>query len=1287
MFQKVISFIILILLTTSCNQEESQKSNEKSSINSLKEVHDLFKDPPNQFRSAPLWVWNDLITKDQIDQQLNDFKTAGIGGVFIHPRPGLITEYLSDEWFSLCNYTVQKGIEIGLDVWLYDENSYPSGFAGGHVPAEMPESYNKGGGLKLEIFKKLPENADSFFLILKKQGQNFIDITDKLDEEKNKEGDYYLYTKKYYEKLGWHGGFSYVDLLHEGVTEKFIELTMTGYKNAFGKEFGKTVPGIFTDEPNIVSPGGLRWTPLLFKEFENRWGYDLKVNLPSLDHEIGDWKKIRHNYYDTLLELFIERWSKPWNAYTEENDLNWTGHYWEHGWPNPSHGADNMAMYAWHQMPAIDILMNEYSEYVNAQFGNVRSVKELSSVANQMGKTRTLSETYGAAGWDLRFEDMKRIGDWEYVLGVNFLNQHLSFVTIEGARKRDHPQSFSYHEPWWKNYKVQTDYFARLTLALSSGKQINNILIIEPTTTAWMYFSDNVSNNKFASIGPDFQKFVLTLEKYQIEYDLASENIMKDIAKVKNEKFVVGERSYDIIVIPPTLENLDKATFELVKTYLKNGGKVVSFNGIPDHVDGKTNNELKSIVEKNPKQWIETNAISDLQSYNLKASKSIRFQQPEMISGKLFHHRREFEDGQLLFLVNTSLEKWSKGTFSIKGKSVKEFDLSNGDVNPYPNKTNGNSMEIEFDLPPAGSLLLTISDSPAKEIPVQITGKARLINSFDKLRIEKKEPNVLTLDYCDLKLDGKIDKDIYFFNAADKVFKHYGFDGDPWNSAVQYKTSIIDKNNFSNRSGFEVSYPFMVDESVDVTSMQVVVEQPNLWQVLINGKKVTALPSIYWLDRKFTVYNIGKYVVKGENKITLNVSKMTVFTEIESVYILGDFSLKPQKKGWKLVPSKLLDLGSWKDQGFPFYSNNVSYTRTYSIKNKVKDKRYIIKLIDWNGSVAEILINNKPSGIIFSSPYELDITDKVTEGENEISVVVSGTLKNLLGPHHFGNDRGSVRPASFANASAHIPSGNQYDFIDYGLFQDFLFIESEGSPKKVYWKTEHVSKPVFKTKDSISVEKPILVSITNQTDGAEMRYTLDGSDPNRSSKLYVKPITLKKSVIVKVRAFKNRFISSPIVQHKYFVIKKKQKVSKDHKYQNGLEYSYYEGIWSKIPEFELLTAIRKDKIDDFNLDNLERRFANFAMEFTGYIKIDQSGIYDFYVNSNDGSILYIDDILIVNNDGVHGSTERKGKLKLDAGLHSIKLHYFDGGGSQTLEINYKGPGISRQKIPIEKLFY
>ena len=103
-----------------------------------------FADPPAAYRSAPLWVWNDKMTREEIKRQLEDFKARGIGGAFIHPRPGLITPYLTDEWFSLCAYAVEVGKGLGLKIWIYDENSYPSGFAGGHVPAAIPDAARSG---------------------------------------------------------------------------------------------------------------------------------------------------------------------------------------------------------------------------------------------------------------------------------------------------------------------------------------------------------------------------------------------------------------------------------------------------------------------------------------------------------------------------------------------------------------------------------------------------------------------------------------------------------------------------------------------------------------------------------------------------------------------------------------------------------------------------------------------------------------------------------------------------------------------------------------------------------------------------------------------------------------------------------------------------------------------------------------------------------------------------------------------------------------------------------------
>jgi hypothetical protein len=276
----------------------------------------------------------------------------------------------------------------------------------------------------------------------------------------------------------------------------------------------------------LGAAGAPHWSDHLPQAFRQRWGYDLLDHLASLHLPVGDWKRVRHNYFQLLLEQFIERWAKPCYEYCERHNLEFTGHYWEHGWPDASHGGDNMAMYAWHQRPAIDNLMNQYSEDVNGQFGNARTVKELSSVANQLGRRRTLCEAYGAGGWDLRFEDMKRIGDWLVVLGVNTLNEHLSYITIRGTRKRDHPQSFSYHTPWWDDYHVMADYFTRLSAATSHGQQINRILVLQPTTAAWMYQPDPSTRDAMMDIGRQFQDLSNALERAQVEYDIGCEDIM-----------------------------------------------------------------------------------------------------------------------------------------------------------------------------------------------------------------------------------------------------------------------------------------------------------------------------------------------------------------------------------------------------------------------------------------------------------------------------------------------------------------------------------------------------------------------------------------------------------------------------------------------------------------------------------------------------------------------------------------------------------------------------------------
>jgi hypothetical protein len=1000
-------------------------------VESFARLRQLFANPPSEYRSLPFIVWNGEVNEPDLDRYMADYQAQGSGGVFIHPRPGLVTEYLSDRWFSLIRYTVDNATKRGMVAWLYDENSYPSGFAGGHVPATMPESWNQGQGLLPEKLKQVDAaNASKYKLILKRDGNGYRQVT---AAEAATPGDYYAFSLAFYPKQAWMGGYSYTDLLKPGVTEKFIEVTMRGYEKAIGRDFGKTVPGIFTDEPNINAPArrSLRWTPDLFEQFQKRWSYDLSVNLPSLYEEVGDWRRIRHDYYGILLELFIDRWAKPWRKYTDSKNLAWTGHYWEHGWPNPTHGPDNMAMYAWHHVPGIDMLFNQFAEEVNSQFGNVRSVKELSSVANQMGTRRTLSETYGGGGWELRFEDMKRLGDWQYVLGVNLMNQHLSFGTMMGARKYDYPPSFSYHAPWWNQYHSINDYFGRLSLALSTGEQVNRTLVIEPTTSTWMYASPGTANARLMEIGKTFQSFLNSIEGMQAEYDLGSESIMKAHGRIDGKRLAVGKRAYDLVVLAPGTESLDAAVVKLLAGYLGAGGTVLSFVEPPARVDGKIDPKVAQLASQHEARWVKAESLADPAAKQRLLTAGIT-----NVAGKLFHQRRRTTDGEILFFVNSSLEARASASVAFAQPSVIRLDLFTGARETFP-LTGG---KAAIDLAPGGSLLLFASKTPmqAPAPPAQLALAA--VETPAPLAIKRTAPNAIRIDYMDLEIGGSTSQDVYFYPAQEKVFKHFGLETNPWNHAVQYKTTVLDKNKTMPDGGFAATFKFEVDPRLDVSTLRAVIERSQLWEVTVNGKPVKPTPGQWWLDRTFAVYAVGPYVRPGANAIRIETRRMTVHHELEPIHLIGDFGVVAKEQGWKLTSLAPLTLGSWKEQRLPFYSDAMSYTRTVSFSKIPQQAK--LALGKWGGTAAEVKVNGKSAGVIGCQPYETDIAKLLRAGANQVEVVVYGSRKNLLGPHHGKITRGLSSPWSFRNAPEKQPAGAAYDLDAYGLLEDFKVTSS-----------------------------------------------------------------------------------------------------------------------------------------------------------------------------------------------------------------------------------------------------
>lgn len=1008
----------------------------------LETVTALFANPGPEYTSGPLWVWNDMLTEEQVVQSLDVLSQQHIKQVWVHPRPGLMTPYLSDAWFKLWEATLAAARERGMLVWIYDENSYPSGFAGGNVPEQMPESRGLGLTLRQEDKIKLPHK--DVLAAYRKTPQGYVDVTEELSRAaKVSEGDFMIARIEQAAPSPWFGGKTFVDLLRPGVTEKFLQITLDAYKQHFGVDFGTLIPGSFTDEPHLKPCGDIHWTPDFPEQYRQRWDEDFLAGLPYLREDSAEGRRFRHHYFYVLNRLFVERWAKPYFNYCAENNLEFTGHYWEHEWPNCASVPDNMSMSFWQQRPGIDTLFNQYDEGPHAQFGNVRAVIELASVARQGGRTRTLCEAYGGSSAEMRFEDYKRIGDWLQALGVNTLNEHLSHISLRGARKRDYPPTFSQHSPWMASYHVLVDYFSRISAALSQGQQTNRCLILEPTTTAWMHHF--IKNDRLAALGEGFQRLVTNAAKAQLAFDLGSEAIVEEsgsLTQIEGKTALqVGKCAYTAVVIPAEMENINTPVATLLKEYLDAGGKVFScaVPELPSHLDGSPSDECAGL--RNHANWIcipEGELVSRVQDYT---APSLRVTLAKDNKGIVYHHRRQLSDGDILYIVNSSNENPATGTITASGAAVRKADPETGDISVYPaSQSTDGTLSASFSLPPCGSLLLFVDHAviPAGEglsTPVPEAGVPVPAGPIQARRIDD---NNLILDYVDVTAGEKTASSIYWKNAAEITFKENGLRGNIWDHCVQFRDELL-QTRFPAESGFRASYHFKIEEAVP-PSLFAVIERADLYTVTCNGVPVTPGSDGWWLEPGFPKISLKDCAKVGLNELIITAGPMTIFHELEAAHLVGDFSLKPGEKGFAVVPATLFGLGPWKEQGLPLYGHRVAYSATVDVAQPAG--RYIITLPSWNGVVAEVLVNGKTAGNIYRQPMECEITEHLKDGANLVEVVICGSLRNPLGPHFGEGSVGLTHPGSWNKApESGPPPGADYFAVDYGLFAPFQILQ------------------------------------------------------------------------------------------------------------------------------------------------------------------------------------------------------------------------------------------------------
>ena len=226
--------------------------------------------------------------------------------------------------------------------------------------------------------------------------------------------------------------------------------------------------------------------------------------------------------------------------------------------------------------------------------------------------------------------------------------------------------------------------------------------------------------------------------------------------------------------------------------------------------------------------------------------------------------------------------------------------------------------------------------------------------------------------------------------------------------------------------------------------------------------------------------------------------------------------------------------------------------------------------------------------------------------------------------------------------------------------------------------TPYVNSPVISPGDTILLSgSKLKVNISTPDGAAIVHYTTDGSMVNETSPVYSQPFEISNNTTVRVQAFRAGYHPSNQIKELYHYVDPAR---------NGIQWQLYNGAFKKLPDFSRLKPDRKGEVYRFGLKIIDLPKFNFALQFTSFIQIDKDGKYTFYINSNDGSKLYIDGKLLVDNDGEHGVKEVSNTITLKKGRHLLGVEYFQTGGGKALTVSYSSEDISYQLIPESVLF-
>jgi hypothetical protein len=1005
-----------------------------------------WQSPSAAYRGKPFWSWNRSLEPSELIRQIGIFKEMGMGGFFMHSRTGLQTRYLGREWFECINTCTDAGQALGLESWLYDEDRWPSGSAGGLATKELRHRMKY---LRLTVHESGATDewpSPEFFVAA------FSATVCGLDAgpyHRIGRGDHarageqlLVFAWEYVEEHSFYNGAAYLDTMDRAATENFLRVTHDAYRDACGQRLGTSIRGIFTDEPHrgfvfcdthgqpgVRNPGwATPWAHALPEAFSAAFGYDLIDRLPELflRYQGQRLSPVKWAYMEICQRLFLENWAKPLLERSHSLGLLLTGHtlHEDSLTAQAVPCGSMMRYYPYLDYPGVDILSARNECYW--------VVKQLASVGRQFDRPWMLSELYGCTGWRTDFTDHKRIGDWQALFGINVRCHHLSWYSMAGESKRDFPASISFQSAWYPEYAAIETYFSRLHVVLKAGHPVCDVLVINPVESTWAQIHVNwatwlqANDPEVEKLEDAYRKVFSALAGAQIDFDYGDEAHLAEHGAVDatDASLRLGAMRYRVVVVGGA-ETLRGSTLRLLQEFRQAGGIVIFAGPPPTHLDALPSSALSAFSAAGPAVPLDARELATVVRKHSPAARKLELGHD---ATGLFAQMRTDGDTCTVVLLNPSdTRDYESVSARVQHQGpVTELDALSGQATVIETRTEDD-----------GALSWTTSFRPLQERificgavvpntrPAQpaVTGPAEHIAGDFTYSLD--EPNVAVLDTAEFSVDGGPWETAREILRVEKALSERlgiplrgGEMVQPW---AREESSKVAGTPLSLRFCFDV-------ESVPQGPVKLALEQPEEFAISINGTDVSSTSSDEWfIDPSLRIVTLPPGVLqKGPNVLELRCHYREGI-ELEAVFMLGAFGVRPGP-GSHVALTKLpsrLGCGDWTQCGLPFYSGRIR------LKIPVGSAR---RLALSPLGAATLVVKNPTNGKSQNlpwAPFACDL-DGLADAQGNVDVEWVLTRRNTFGPLHLiPMDPAWVGPTQFRSEGEQW--SDDYQLIPVGM--------------------------------------------------------------------------------------------------------------------------------------------------------------------------------------------------------------------------------------------------------------